>query len=260
MRRQPIDKHRGPFVKGIDVSRYQAKVDYVDVKQDDYEFVFVRSGDGKDVDKLFKSHWDKAGEAGLRRGIYRYLRADRDGFRQAQLDLKMLDAVGGFGPWDLTFAGDIEHGISKDLRGGEFDADDLDPNGEIETVLWLKEALEYMETLEAGLEERGQSRRLLIYTGMYWHWRVSQLVQHDADIARLAKQFARFGLWVPSYGRFFPALPVDIQGNAAPWGEYDFHQITGHGAIDGIPGDVDINRFRGSMKDMDALWPPQTSC
>jgi len=250
-KRKQIDKYKGPMVQGIDVSHHNSKVDFERVVADGNEFVFIRFGDGKDTDKLFKVHVANARKTRIRKGYYRYLRADRDGKAQAVLDLALLDSIGGFDHGDLTVACDIEHGIAKDLPGGEYDEDDLDLYGDIHPDLWATEALEYMAVMKEGLEKRGWGRILFIYTGQFFHYKLSQ----HPERRDLAEAFAAYPLWVPSYGTRNPIMPVDREDRGFPWAWWTIWQISGHGSIPGLPGEFDINLWRGTSADIDIMFP-----
>lgn len=66
----------GTGTKGIDVSRYNGKVDWNAVKKQKMTFAMIKSGDGKDVgnpldqDPQFEANYAGAGRAGLKRGVY----------------------------------------------------------------------------------------------------------------------------------------------------------------------------------------------
>lgn len=62
-------------MKGIDISKYQSKVDFTKLKEQGIEFVILQCGYGKNSsqkDPLFESHYKNAKEAGLKIGCYLY--------------------------------------------------------------------------------------------------------------------------------------------------------------------------------------------
>lgn len=69
-------------------------------------------------------------------------------------------------------------------------------------------------------------RRPIVYSGRY-AWPDTGLMDVTPSV-----------LWVPQYGRICPDIP-------APWTRWAFFQYTGSGAIDGIAGRVDLDRFDG---------------
>ena len=233
MQRQPIDKYDGPKCVGIDVSHHNGPISWPGVKTD---FVFVRTGDGKDVDKRVEENLQGATDHVEKVGTYRYLRADRDGEAQAELDLEILakNAI----TLSLPIAADAEEGIRKNLPGGIYS----DSLGEIPPEVVAEELLQYLQVIE-----RETGTRPILYTGQFFHWIFSQARPN------LASLFASYALWVPSYNVQYPRMPVDPGGLGFPWDHWTFHQYTSKGAIKGIKGDVDLNYFRGDKAGLRAF-------
>ena len=60
-------------VHGIDISRYNAKIDWKAAKRAGVEFVFIKVTEGKnDVDRKFRRHWKEARLAGVARSAYHF--------------------------------------------------------------------------------------------------------------------------------------------------------------------------------------------
>jgi len=99
-----VDRKRFP-IAGIDVSSHNGKIDFDKVKDDNYQFVFIKATEGETYrDKTFDRNWRDAHKAGLAVGAYHYFRKNRDGVKQAQ---NLLDAVRGKS-LDLPLVIDIE--------------------------------------------------------------------------------------------------------------------------------------------------------
>ena len=82
--------------------------------------------------------------------------------------------------------------------------------------------------------EQGLGRRPIIYTGpAFWN-------------ANLTDGFGGYPLWVAEYG--VPS-PKPVKG----WDAWTFWQHSESGSVPGIPGDVDLNYFNGSLSDLEAL-------
>jgi GH25 family lysozyme M1 (1,4-beta-N-acetylmuramidase) len=79
-------------------------------------------------------------------------------------------------------------------------------------------------------------RTPIVYTGKYF-WR-------DQVGASTAQQDA--ALWVAQYTSLCPDLP-------APWTRWTFWQYSESGSMPGIPGQVDMDRFNGSLADLQAF-------
>lgn len=76
----------------------------------------------------------------------------------------------------------------------------------------------------------------IVYTGKYF-WR---------DQVRGSTAFATSALWIAQYTTKCPDLP-------APWTDWTFWQYTDKGRVPGITGNVDTNRFNGTLADLQAF-------
>ena len=76
----------------------------------------------------------------------------------------------------------------------------------------------------------------IVYTGKYF-WR---------DQVGGAKTFDANPLWIAQYTSKCPDLP-------SPWTRWTFWQNSDRGAIDGIPGKVDLDKFNGSLDQLRAF-------
>ena len=96
-------------VKGIDVSKYQGKIDWGKVKADGVEFVVIRAGYGREIsqkDPYFEENYKGAKAAGLRVGTYWYSYAESA--EDAKTEAKsFLEAVKGK-TFDLPVYYDVE--------------------------------------------------------------------------------------------------------------------------------------------------------
>ena len=99
-----VDRYRYP-VAGIDVSKHNGVIDFAKVKDDDYQFVFIKASEGKTYrDDAFDRNYRAAREAGLKVGAYHFFRKNRTGSEQAE---NMLGAVKGK-TFDLPLVIDLE--------------------------------------------------------------------------------------------------------------------------------------------------------
>ncbi len=237
MKRQVVDRYDGPRTTGIDVSHHNGQISWKGIQTD---FGFVRTGDGKDVDRRVEDNL-KGGYDNLAfMGTYRYLRADRGGLFQAELDLEILAKSGV--RLTLPMVADVEQGIEKNLTGGIWG----DSLGTIPIDVVFQELLDYLQAIEEETKVRP-----MVYGGQYLHWKLSQGAPH------LAAQLARYPLWVASYVKGYPRMPVDAGGRPFPWSHWTFHQYTNKGSVKGIQGGVDLNYFRGDMEGLRAFSESQ---
>ena len=78
-----VDRYRYP-VAGIDVSKHNGKIDFDQVRMDDYQFVFIKASEGKTYkDEAFDRNYRAAREADLKVGAYHFFRKNRTGREQA---------------------------------------------------------------------------------------------------------------------------------------------------------------------------------
>ena len=67
-------------LKGIDVSKWQGKIDWRGVKESGVKFAIIREGWGKksasQIDKQFKANYEGAKDIGIPVGVYHYSYAD----------------------------------------------------------------------------------------------------------------------------------------------------------------------------------------
>jgi lysozyme len=97
-------------VKGIDVSHYQAVINWNHIAEAGINFVFVKATEGLSLrDKLFNRNWERIKRVGIRRGAYHFFRPTISAERQANhfsesvalemgdlppvLDVEVLDGV-----------------------------------------------------------------------------------------------------------------------------------------------------------------------
>ena len=97
-------------IHGIDVSHYQANIDWDEVKAMQVKnikigFAFIKATEGtEDVDNAFRTNWKGAKKAGIPRGAYHFFNPYRSGKAQAE---NFMDAV-KLTPGDLPPVLDVE--------------------------------------------------------------------------------------------------------------------------------------------------------
>jgi GH25 family lysozyme M1 (1,4-beta-N-acetylmuramidase) len=210
---------------GIDVSRFNGKIDWSQVADAGVRFAFVAAsrGSGDDcavastscgADPLYAGNYATARSVGIRVGPYHRAfvqggnRAGLQADARAEADVFIAN-VGSLTPKDLLPALDVES--------------PFDVAGPHALRIWLRVWLKRVRT-QLG-------RRPIIYTNA---------TSWAATGATL--EFARKGhpLWVANWGVSSPAVPA---GNWAGRG-WSVWQYTSSGSIPGISGRVDMNRLR----------------
>jgi lysozyme len=99
-----IDKLKYP-VTGIDVSSHTGKIDFQKVKEQNIDFVFMRSTGGRTVkDQMFEKNYLAAKKSDIPIGVYHFFRFNKSGKSQA---INFLSAIKGK-KFDLPLVLDIE--------------------------------------------------------------------------------------------------------------------------------------------------------
>ena len=222
--------------QGIDVSRWQQKVKWWDVRNAGISFVGVRATIGiNGKDAMFQSHWTGVYDAGMLRIPYHYYIPTMNPHAQAQNFLHAIAADSGELPPML----DVESNSYKDANGVTTTADDATLSGGVKA--WLEDV------------ENELGRVPLIYTrANFWNAHLRSLSQNP--------QFTeKYKLWVAHYvvgGReptaaeiapFKPSLPIG-------WKDWFIWQYTESGKLGGIAdiggGLVDRNFFNGTLDEL----------
>lgn len=197
-------------IHGIDVSRYQGKIDWASVRDAGTQFAFIKATEGGDyVDPRFLDNWHGAGRAGVPRGAYHFMYWCRPAHEQAA--------------WFRRNVPNDPDALPPVL--------DLEWNGHSRTC-------PFKATREAALEatklmlremEAHTGKRPIIYTDIPFHRDVLDGELHD----------------YPHWVRSTAAEPHERYGNR----RWTMWQYTTTGRVPGISGDVDRNAFYGGMQE-----------
>jgi lysozyme len=200
---------------GIDVSRWQGKVDWAKVRQAGYTFAFVKATESAHwVDPNFVRNREEARKAGLYVGAYHFFRPKV--MVEAQV-LNFVRNIGSLRPGELPPVLDIE--VPEDWKG-------IPQEERISMILhWLREV-----ELRLGVKP-------IVYLSPSF----------AADILKHDKRLMDYMLWIAHYtGASQPRVP-------APWTHWWFWQHSETGSVPGITGHVDLNRFNGREEDLGHL-------
>ncbi len=205
----------GPTVKGIDVSYYQGAIDWTRVKNDGVKYAFIRVSDGLST---IDTKFETYWAQSRANGI---IHGAYQFFRPNQDPIAQAE-------------------LFLDKLGNTIADDDLPPVIDIEAAGGLTpaqvaaKAKQWIDHVEAALGVKP-----IIYTGFY---------------------FWRDQVGAPAYGAAHPLWHAQYTSAAcpnisAPWTKWAFWQYTSSGSVDGIAGNVDTNRFDGTMAELMALTP-----
>ena len=195
------------FKKGVDVSKFQGDIDWVKVKNDGYEFAYIRAGyrgyeQGTLVeDEKFKDNIEGASDAGMDVGVYFFTEAvsEAEGREEAEFVLDLLDGYS----INLPIVIDVEQSsnVSKSRTK------DLTQDDRTRIVIAFCERVK-----EAGYTP-------MIYGNLKSHMRMTNI----EELEEYDKWFA--------YYRFPLRYPYKFR----VW------QYSSTGSVDGIKGDTDLN-------------------
>ena len=69
-----VARARALPVQGLDIARYQGRIDFTAARAGGTHFVYIKSTEGKDyIDPSFDENWRAAREAGMARGAYHFM-------------------------------------------------------------------------------------------------------------------------------------------------------------------------------------------
>jgi lysozyme len=211
MPREPKSKvaraHTLP-IHGIDVSRWQGKIDWASVRAAGTQFAFIKATEGGNhLDPRFLENWSGAAQAGVPRGAYHFMYWCRPAQEQAA--------------WFRRNVPNDPNALPPVL--------DLEWNGHSRTCpmkLPREEALVHVKLMLKEMEAH-TGKRPIIYTDITFHREVLEGELHD------------YAHWLRSVA----AEPHERYAGR----QWTIWQYTTTGRVPGIEGNVDRNAFYGSQ-------------
>src|SRR3954447_513782 len=201
--------HRLP-VHGIDVSKWQGKIDWASVSGAGTQFAFIKATEGGDhADERFLENWHGAKKAGIPRAAYHFMFWCRPAEEQAAWFKRVGPADPGAMPPVL----------------------DLEWNGQSRKCPWKIDRSQALAQIKVMLREMEAhtGKRPIIYTDITFH----------RDV--LEGELSHYPHWVRSVA----AEPQERYVNR-PWLMW---QYTAAGRVPGIQAEVDLNAFYGGSAD-----------
>ncbi|MGR8007641.1 lysozyme [Streptomyces hypolithicus] len=208
-------------VQGIDVSHWQGSINWGSVKSVGIDFAYVKATEGTDFkDSRFGANYTGSYNAGLIRGAYHFARPNSSsGAAQANY---FASNGGGWSRDNQTLPGvlDIEHNPSGSMCYG------------LSTTQMRNWINDFYNTYKART-----TRDVIIYTtGSWW----------NTCTGNWTGMSAKAPLWVAHWGVSNPTVPSGFP-------TWTFWQYTATGRVSGVAGDVDRNKFNGSLSRLQAL-------
>jgi lysozyme len=200
-------------IEGIDVSHWQNEIDWTQVRAAGKEFVFMKASQDTDfVDPMYGLNRARATAAGFIIGAYHF--ADpRPGTADARAQADHFLATAGIASGDLPPVLDLE------------ETNGLTP---VQLEEWARAYLE-------RIRERTGVRGVIYTSPNFWKTRVGDSTWFATNGYRV--------LWI-AHWTTLPAPTVP----ASDWAGFGwtFWQYTSNGAVPGIVGRVDLDRFTGA--------------
>jgi lysozyme len=197
---------RNHAVHGVDVSRWQANIDWPKLRSQGANFVYIKATDGGDhLDPMFRKNWRDAHEAGLKRGAYHFFYWCRTAGEQADWFIRNVPKVEGALPPVI----DVEY------------------NGESKCQRRLSPA-KVREKMQVFMDklERHYGQRPVIYTAP------------DFYRDNLRGAFLDYPFWLRAV--------AEHPSKVYPGREWVFWQYSGTGLSHGVSGKIDLNVFHGN--------------
>ncbi len=215
-----------PWILGIDTSPYQRSINWQAVKNVNISFAFIKATEGGDwpsnppENNWFESNWPKIKQAGLIRGAYHFFRPLTNVEAQVHNFLKKVKLELS----DLPPALDVE----------DYPPQVAEQWGQINLNERINRIKQWLQTVEKEI-----GRRPIIYTNPnFWKNFMSE-----------TEEFTNYSLWLANYDVVKPTIPANNWGGK----DYTIWQNSQKGAVNGISGDVDRNRFNGSLEQLIAF-------
>lgn len=218
-------------VPGIDVSYWDAGIDWPKVRATGQRYVFVKATEGDFYsDPTFDDNWAGAKSAGLLRGAYHFFRCNVDPKKQAARFIDYVKSVNDSGELPPVLDLESSDGQTKDKIIAR-------------AKIWLDAV------------EKAFKKKPIIYSGQFF------LQDFFSEAGGGPPAWAKdYLLWLAQYPNQYapgmaPALPRG-------WFKWGFWQYSDKGVVNGINASVDMNVFNGTLEELyklaGAQLPDQT--
>jgi len=206
-------------VPGIDVSYWDAGIDWPKVRATGQRFMFTKATEGDFyADQTFAANWSGAKAAGLLRGAYHFFRANVDPKKQATKFIDYVKSVKDDGELPPVLDLESNDGQTKDKVISR-------------AKTWLDEV------------EKAFGKKPIIYSAQYF------LQDYFSEAGGGPPSWTKdYPLWLAQY----PNTYMDGQQPYLPrgWYKWTIWQYSEKGVVNGINAKVDLNQFNGTLEEL----------
>lgn len=206
-------------VPGIDVSYWNAGIDWPKVRAAGQRFVFAKATEGDTYkDPTFDDNWRGAKSAGLLRGAYHFFRCNVDPKKQAG---NFIDYVKS-----MNDVGELPPVLDLETNDGQ-----------------TKEKVISRVTTWVDVVEDAFNRKPIIYSRAFF------LQDYFSEASGGPPSWAKdYPLWLAQY----PDVYVEGSQPFLPrgWFKWNFWQYSQTGRVNGINAKVDMNVFNGTLEEL----------
>lgn len=202
------------LIKGIDISNNNGNIDFDKVKADGIEYVYMKATEGSTYkDKYAQGFYNECKRLGLKVGFYHFLTLGSNGSKQAEEFYNTVKSIAG-----SLEAIDLELCLDVELDG---------------------ENLSNVINSFVAKWKQLTNRSLLIYT--YTYFINSKLTVDDLGL------FDK--VWVANYNYVEPENFCHVYNSKLNVANCEIvgHQFTDKGRVNGVNGNVDVNKFSTSV-------------
>jgi GH25 family lysozyme M1 (1,4-beta-N-acetylmuramidase) len=204
------------YADGIDISHWQGTVNWTKVKSDDVTFAFMKATEGTSyADPTLARNWAGAEKVGIYRAAYHFARPSTASGSAAAQARFFVSKAGKF-----QDKGDLPPVLDLEATGG------LSP---AQLRSWVSTWLTTVKSLTGRTP-------ILYFSPYFW-------IDHVGN----STAFTGYPLWIAHYTS---ASSPKVPGG---WSRWTFWQRTSSGHVDGIAGNVDMNRFNGTSAQLAAM-------
>lgn len=198
-------------IHGIDVSKYQGRIDWEAVRDAGVKFAYIKATEGGNhVDSRFQENWANAAAAGIPRGAYHFVYWCRPWREEIDLFKRVVPA-------------------DSDALPPVLDVEATPTSRTCKRTLYREEVVQEMRGMLREME-RHYGKRPIIYVTVDFY----ESIMHPDE-------FKDYQVWVRST-KYAPHVKY-------PGRKWTFWQYQSDARIPGIRGNVDRNAFKGSPTD-----------